>query len=269
MTTHVLNIPSIPPQALPVITVNGVVIDENELASELQYHRQNHFPSVLQQAGQALVIRQLLLQQAGKAGLVIDADNEEAAIQQLLDNEVVCDEPDDNDCRRYFANNPEKFKVMPLMEVEHILLAAAKDDPSARADAYVAAQAILVELKRDPSLFAELALQHSACPSKKDGGALGSISKGQTVPEFERQLMYFPQGLSDKIIETRYGYHIVNVVHRVDSKPLAYSVVADKVRDYLAHRASRLAVQAYIQRLVEDADIEGIEIKFADDNVHI
>jgi peptidyl-prolyl cis-trans isomerase C len=89
------------------------------------------------------------------------------------------------------------------------------------------------------------------------------------VPEFERQLMYVPQGLSDKIIESRYGYHVVNVVHRVEGQPLAYSVVADKVRDYLAHRASRLAIQAYIQSLVEVSDIDGIEIQFAEDNVHI
>ena len=58
---------------------------------------------------------------------------------------------------------------------------------------------ILVEPKDEPMLdelgeqiaagvatFAELAATHSKCPSGKQGGALGWISRGQTVGEFER-----------------------------------------------------------------------------------
>jgi peptidyl-prolyl cis-trans isomerase C len=157
MNTQVINLQTITPQALPVISVNGVRIDENDLANELQYHRHSQFSSVLQQAGQALVIRQLLLQQASKSGFAVGAENEEAVIQQLLENAVVCAEPNEDDCRRYFDNNPDKFKVMPLMEIEHILLAAPKDDPSARTDALIKAKDILAQLQTNPGLFAALA----------------------------------------------------------------------------------------------------------------
>ena len=256
-------------EALPVITVDGVIIEEAALANELQYHPHRDFNVVIQQAGQALVIRQLLIAQALKIGLDVSDDNEESAVQKLLAQAVNYKDPDESDCRRYFDNNPDKFTTAPLMEVDHILLAAAKDDIEGRDQAKTDADHILEQLKNDPSLFAALAKQYSACPSKAMGGSLGQISNGQTVPEFERQLMQLPQGLAVKPIESRYGLHVVNIVRKIAGKPLDYDLVDDKVRGYLVHRASHLAIQAYIQGLVEQAEIVGIDIKFADENVHV
>ncbi len=117
-------------ESLPEIKVNGTVIDETELANELQYHPHQNFSVVVQQAGQALVIRQLLIEEAKKQGL--NLENEEEAIGQLLDNNINYDNPDEAICQRYYENNKEKFMTMPLMEVDHILLAAAKDDIQGR-----------------------------------------------------------------------------------------------------------------------------------------
>lgn len=258
-----------PSAPLPVIKVNGVVIEESALANELQYHKHSDFDVVVQQAGQALVICQLLLDQAAERGLDISEKNEEESLQKLLAQAVNCSDPTEDDCARYFYNNRGKFMTVPLLEVDHILLAAAKDDLPTREVAKNNAKDIIAQLKNDPMLFPVLAEQYSACPSKKSGGSLGQISKGQTVPEFERQLVVLPQGLADKPIESRYGFHVVNIASKIEGKPMEYSMVADKVRGYLIHRASRLAIQAYIQGLVEQADVEGIEIRFTDENVHI
>ncbi len=255
-------------ESLPIITVNGVTIDEQALANELQYHPNANFATVVQQAGQALVIRQLLLEQASKLGFDVEND-EESAVQKLLAQEVKYDDPSEETCLRYFEQNRHKFTTMPLMEVDHILLAAAKDDIEGRDEAKKNAQEIIAQLKENPELFASLAQQYSACPSKETGGSLGQISKGQTVPEFERQLMNLPEGLADKAIESRYGFHVVNISRKIEGKPLEYDMVSDKVRGYLVHRASHLAIQAYIQGLVEQADIEGVEVKFSEENVHI
>ncbi|WP_299794425.1 peptidylprolyl isomerase [uncultured Shewanella sp.] len=256
-------------EALPVIRVNGVTIEETDLANELQYHANSNFDLVVQQAGQTLVIRQLLIEQAQKHGFDVTGDNEEAGVQQLLETQVSYDDPKEEDCKRYFDNNREKFTTMPLMEVDHILLAAAKDDIDGRDDAKTDALDIISRLQKDPSLFAELAKHHSACPSKDTGGSLGQISNGQTVPEFEKQLMLLPQGLAPKPIESRYGFHVVNIARKIDGKPLEYEMVYDKVRGYLVHRASHLAIQAYIHGLVEMADVEGVEVKFADENIYV
>ena len=264
-------------EQLPVITVNGVAIEEKALANELQYHPNANFEVVVQQAGQALVIRQLLIDEAKKQGILsssTDAANDEEAMQKLVESNISYDAPTEDICQRYYENNKAKFMTMPLMEVDHILLAAAKDDIEGRDAAKHNADVIISQLQQEinnnePSSFAALAKEYSACPSKESGGNLGQLSKGQTVPEFERQLMPLSEGLSDKAIESRYGFHVVNINRKIEGKQLEYSMVSDKVRGYLINSASHLAIQAYIQSLVELAEIEGVEIKFSDENVHI
>ncbi len=260
------NSPSAP---LPKITVDGVEIKESTLASELQYHQNPNFDVVVQQAGQALVVKQLLLANAAKQGIEVTEDNEEEVLQKLIADQVSYQDPTGEDCLRYFENNRSKFTTEPLMEVDHILLAAAKDDLPTREVAKTNALDIISKLKQDPLLFPVLADEFSACPSKKTGGSLGQLSKGQTVPEFERQLMLLPQGIVDKPIESRYGYHVVNITRKIDGNPLEYSMVEDKVRGYLTHRASHLAIQAFIQNLIEKAEIAGITMRFAEENIHI
>lgn len=262
--------------SLPTITINGIAIPEKDLANELQYHPNKNFAVVVQQAGQALVIRQLLLNEAKKQGLLSDneTDNEEEAMQKLVENNINYDAPNEDICKRYFDNNKAKFMTMPLMEVDHILLAAAKDDVEGRDAAKNNANVIISQLRQEinngePSTFAALAKEYSACPSKESGGNLGQLSKGQTVPEFERQLMPLAEGLSDNAIESRYGFHVVNVNRKIEGKQLEYDMVSDKVRGYLINSASHLAIQAYIQSLVEQADIQGVPIKFDEENVHI
>jgi len=258
-----------PSAPLPVIKVNGVVIPEEDLANELQYHQDPNFDIVVQQAAQALVIKQLLLNEAADKGIEVTEDNEEEVLQKLLSEYVSYDEPTKEICQRYFENNPGKFITEPLMEVDHILLAAAKDDLPAREVAKNNAKDVIAQLQKDPMLFPALAKQYSACPSKETGGSLGQISKGQTVPEFERQLNLLPQGLATKGIESRYGVHVVNVARKIEGKPLEYSMVEDKVKGYLVHRSSHLAIQAFIQGLVEKSEIEGVEMLFAEENIHI
>lgn len=246
---------------LPEIRVNGVLLDESLYAQELQYHHARDFESARQKAGQALVVRQLLIDELEKdrSGDEPIRDEEEA-IQALIDRKVSCHEPSDEDCRRYFENNPDRFKSQPLLEVDHILLAALQDDFSERDQAKKNALSIIERLKADPALFPALAEQFSDCPSKKTAGSLGQIGKGQTVPEFEKQIIRLPVGLAENPIESRYGFHVVRLNKRIEGRPLEYDMIADKIKSYLTQQASQLSIQAYIQSLVERANIEGIKI---------
>ena len=109
------------------IRVNGVLLDESLYAQELQYHHARNFESARQKAGQALVIRQLLINELKKDFTGDEPiSDEEEAIQALLEKNVFSQESSEEDCRRYFENNPDRFKSQPLLEVDHILLGRCK-----------------------------------------------------------------------------------------------------------------------------------------------
>lgn len=123
--------------------------------------------------------------------------------------------------------------------MRHILLECAPDDAQARAQAFTQAQILCERLVQFPGQFAELARKYSACPSKEQGGELGQISKGQTVPELERQLFTQGQGLVAKPLESRYGWHVLSVDQRIEGQPLPYEAVATAIRTQLQQGCGR------------------------------
>lgn len=62
--------------------------------------------------------------------------------------------------------------------------------------------------------FAAVAKEHSSCPSKRDGGNLGTFGKGQMVPEFETACFDGEVGEVQGPIKTQFGYHAVEVTAR-------------------------------------------------------
>ncbi|MFA7256703.1 MAG: peptidylprolyl isomerase [Kiritimatiellales bacterium] len=62
--------------------------------------------------------------------------------------------------------------------------------------------------------FAELAKQHSSCPSGRDGGALGTFGPGQMVREFDEVVFSAPVGKVQGPVKTQFGYHLVEVTMR-------------------------------------------------------
>ena len=68
----------------------------------------------------------------------------------------------------------------------------------------------------DGADFAELAAVHSACPSGKGGGELGSFGPGQMVPEFDKVVFSADVGTVQGPVKTDFGYHLLEVTSRTD-----------------------------------------------------
>jgi len=255
-------------QEWPRVRVNGVEIAAQAIAQELQYHPAQSRDEAVYLATQALVLRELLQQRIAELGLVARTETgeseEEAAIRVLIEREVPLPLAGEEACRTYYAGNTQRFFSAPLLAVRHILLACPADDAEARSLAREQALELLGQLGQAPQRFPEMGVQHSACPSKAQGGALGQISKGQTVPEFERQLFRLPLGLCQQPLESRYGYHLVFVDQRLDGEQLPYEAVAGSIRAELNQRVWQIGVAQYLQNLVGAASIEGIHMQGAE-----
>ncbi|MBC3346963.1 peptidylprolyl isomerase [Pseudomonas sp. SWRI196] len=255
-------------QEWPIISVNGVSITPQAMAQELQYHPAESREDAVYQAARALVIRELLQQRIAELGLALQVgageNEEEAATRLLLEREVQVPQCDEATCLRYYESNRARFHSAPLLAVRHILLECAPDDAEARDQAHGQAENLLQRLDEFPGSFAELALNHSACPSKAQGGSLGQISKGQTVPELERQLFALPAGLVGKPLESRYGWHVISIDQRVEGQPLPYEAVATAIRTQLQQGVWQKALVQYLQTLIGAADIRGIHLQGAD-----
>lgn len=257
------------PQPKPV-SVNGVVIPRDAIAREVQHHPAERPIAAWQSAARALVIRELLLQQARRLAIAAaprsdDAGrretDEEALIRILVEHEISTPEPDAQTCRRYYDNNRKSFRSPAVYEAAHILLSAGRGDTAAVERARTLADALLAELRADPHRFAELARAHSACPSAALGGNLGQVSARQTTPEFEQALEAMaPGSISREPVATRYGFHIIRLDRRIEGRDLPFEMVEDRIAEYLREQVNRRATAQYIARLVSRAQITGIAL---------
>ncbi len=259
----------------PDIYINGVNISEADILQEMQYHPATDQRSAMIVAAESLIITELFRQRCqalelfenkgeGKDALDKEKLNEDQLTELLVDKEVDIPRTSDDECERYYQANLERFCTSPLLEVDHILLAADKEDLDQRAEASELANGLLTELKKHPHKFAEMAQKHSMCPSKEHGGSLGQISKGQTVREFERVLLLSDEGLVPSVIESRYGYHIANIHRKIEGQQLPLESVENKIKVYLDEKVRRKAVSQYIQLLISEADIRGFEFEVSD-----
>ena len=252
------------------VSVNGVAIGSADIVRETQHHPSADPDQAWELAARALAIRELLNQQVERLGIVAqpiaDEDGrveteQEALYRQLIEKEVAVPSADEASCRRYYERNTRRFRTPDLSEAAHILLAAAPGDEAARTQAREAARALIAALRVRPGDFAALAAQHSACPSAGQGGSLGQLSPGQTVPEFDTALRGMtPGGVHPEPVESRYGIHVVRLDRRIEGRTLPFEMAHARIAEYLEERVRRRALQQYVSVLAGRAVVTGVDL---------
>ncbi|MFC6144553.1 peptidylprolyl isomerase [Paraburkholderia silvatlantica] len=140
--------------------------------------------------------------------------------------------------------------------VRHILLRVGDgmSEPQARQK--------LLEIRQEIAAggdFAKFARTYSQDGSASQGGDLGWISPGETVPEFERAMNTLQDGQLSEPVRTEYGYHLIQVLGRRDAE----GSVAQQME--LARQAigQRKAEQAYADWLRQLRDSAYVDYKIA------
>ena len=93
---------------------------------------------------------------------------------------------------------------MPRAAARHILVASEKEAKDLKAK---------IESGGD---FGALAKAHSSCPSGKSGGSLGTFSKGDMVPEFDK-VVFGDLAINavSEPVKTQFGWHLIQVEKRI------------------------------------------------------
>ena len=259
------------------VIVNGAEISERAVAAEMQHHPAETADVARAAAARALVVRELLLQEARRLGIEQgeplpagegDGDGpetpEEAILRTLLSREVKVPTPDEAACRRYYETHARQMRTPDLFEARHILIAADPRDATALARAKAEATALIEVLAREPSRFAALAQERSDCPSKAQGGMLGQLARADVVPEFATFLEALAEGqLSPVPVVTRYGVHVLRLERCIAGRQPPYEAVRERIADYLSDTVWRRAIGQYVRILAGRARIEGIDIQGA------
>jgi peptidyl-prolyl cis-trans isomerase C len=252
------------------IKLNGVVLPPQMIAAEAQHHPSPTPAAAFQAAARALIVRTLLLEEAGRAAIAATPEliapgkrelDDEARIRALMEARIAMFEPDDDECLALYDADPSRFRSPDLYEASHILFLAHPHDVQAYGAAVEQAQAVIDELIDAPARFESLAREHSQCDSRANGGRLGQIVRGATVPEFEKALQELEEGqIAPAPVRSRFGVHVLRLDARARGQVLPFAYVREQIADYLTEKRWRRDVAAYIEQIVSRAHIEGIDM---------
>ena len=222
---------------------------------------------------------ELLRQQAVRSGLLprhtsLTAPELDEAMRQTLgamvDSAVLTPEPTEAECQRYYEANAPQFMVGQALHVRHILLAVT---PGVNVHALTAhAEKALLDLTRKdahPERFAQLAAELSNCPSSLQGGDLGWIGPDDCAPELTNELFHqkhaqWGMGVHPRLIHTRFGFHIIEVLNRRAGKLPAYAEVHQRIAALLTMQSRARALHQYMSLLAGQALVEGVDLDEAD-----
>ena len=157
---------------------------------------------------------------------------------------------------KFYEENADSFKVPETVTASHILLAFTPEDT----DVTKAQKKKDIEKIRADILaggdFATIATEKSDCPSKKQGGSLGTFARGQMVPEFETAAFSQEIGKVGDVVETQFGYHIIKTTAHEQAGVRSLAEVKDKLQDYLTGKKKQEALLAYIEELKKKSNVE-------------
>ena len=232
------------------ITVNGIAV---EIA---------RWPSP-----EVAVVRELLRQRAIALGHLaleaVDEDEIGAALERLLTEEVRVPSPTEVECRRHYDTHLKEFHSGDLVHARHILFQVTPSVQILEIRAH--AEHTLSEILAAPDRFAALARELSNCPSGQQGGNLGQIGRGDTVPEFEQALFRLgPTGILREVVKTRHGFHIVAVDQRIPGETLPFEAVREQIAERLKASVEERALRQYVSILAGQAKIVGVDLQGAE-----
>jgi peptidyl-prolyl cis-trans isomerase C len=180
----------------------------------------------------------------------------ELRIKKLVESEVPTNNaPTDEDVAKFYESQKEQFKTPESVEARHILVKMeSTDDEKVKAEKKAKADGLRKQLV-DGADFAKLAKENSDCPSKDRGGDLGSFQRGQMVKAFEDAAFSQETNAIGPVVETMFGYHIIQVKERKAAGASSLADVKDRLVEHLKQRKQMELFDAFLAKIKENVKI--------------
>ena len=163
------------------------------------------------------------------------------------------------DLENYYDQHRDEFRVPEQVNVRHILIKTPLPGPDGKVDqkamdaARAKAEDVLKQVKAGGN-FAELAKKYSEDPgSAKEGGSLGWIGRGRTVPEFEKAAFSLPKGGTSDLVQSSYGFHIIHVDDKQEAHVKTLDEVKSQIEPIIKQQKASQAAQQEADQLVSQA----------------
>ncbi|MGA3107331.1 MAG: peptidyl-prolyl cis-trans isomerase [Terriglobales bacterium] len=171
----------------------------------------------------------------------------------------------DQDLQTYYDQHRDEYRVPDQVKVSHILIKTplpapgAKEDEKGIADARAKAEDVLKQVKAGGD-FAKLAEKYSDDPgSAKNGGELGWIGRGRTVPEFEKAAFSLGKGQTSDLVKSSYGFHIIHVEDKQAAGLKTLADVKGEIEEKVKQEKIAHATEAAANSLLSQARNDGFD----------
>jgi len=170
-----------------------------------------------------------------------------------------------DDLQAYYNQHRDQYRVAEQVKVSHILVKTplpgsdGKVDEKGVTEAQHRAEDLLKQLKSGAN-FEDLAKKNSEDPgSAKQGGSLGWIGKGRTVPEFEKAAFSLPKGQISDLVKSSYGFHIIRVDDKQDAHMKTLDEVKAEIEPLLKQQKAQQLAQKQAEDLLQAAKAQGLD----------
>ncbi len=220
-----------------------------EVEAEFQKLRAQ-FPS--EEAFQQQLAAESVSAERLKAMLLKDLSVQKLVETQLASSVVISDE----EKRRFYEENTESMQQPEQLRLRHILTRVPETaGEGQKAQLREKLEGLRRQIEQGAD-FAKLARENSDDTGSREEGGEMTIRRGQTVEPFETAAFALQPGGLSPVVETRYGYHIIQLLERTPARQVPYEEVQERIEQFLEQQAVQEKVRQEIEVLKRNAKIE-------------
>ncbi|MCQ2739979.1 MAG: peptidylprolyl isomerase [bacterium] len=258
------------------IAKRGIKVSDDDMKAEMK--------TIVDKVGSKEELAKLIKQR----GISNAEFNEDLATQikmKKLINSISKVKISDAETLNYYKKNPDKFKNDEQVRASHILISSdilemtrtirnknknitpedmTKELEKMEAERLAKAEEILKQVKANPNDFEKIAQKVSDDKASGErGGELGFFPRKAMVKEFsDAAFSMKPNTISDKLVKTPYGYHIIKVTDRMEAGTTPYDKIKEEIRFYLETEEQLKILKNLTEGLMKTAQIDYVDKSF-------